>query len=202
MADNLQVTIVDSSEKTQEWPLKSSAPQTGTQEVNSSGPDVDNVSQATKPQTNISSHYDADLLAETRESQPKHREFSLLRPARIPAKESYNRTSDFDNTAITVAPGAQFEIQDASPSCEEAQGVQRHEDLPPFEESTAVRLQRLGRQRPNVFNSVWSEMGFVFSISMSQVLSVSDVFSSRIYSLMKKGIFRLRLHRYPSHAQS
>jgi hypothetical protein len=41
------------------------------------------------------------------------------------------------------------------------------------EESLEARLERLGRQRPEVFSSVWAEIGFVFSISMSQVLSVS-----------------------------
>ncbi len=40
------------------------------------------------------------------------------------------------------------------------------------EESLEARLERLGRQRPDVFNSIWAEIGFVFSISMCQVLSV------------------------------
>ncbi|KAH8598189.1 MFS multidrug transporter-like protein [Bisporella sp. PMI_857] len=39
------------------------------------------------------------------------------------------------------------------------------------EESPEARLERLGRQRPDVFGSLWAEVGFVFSISMSQVLS-------------------------------
>jgi hypothetical protein len=43
---------------------------------------------------------------------------------------------------------------------------------PAGEESLEARLERLGRQRPEVFRSLWAEMGFVFSISMSQVLSV------------------------------
>ncbi|PMD43547.1 MFS general substrate transporter [Hyaloscypha variabilis F] len=42
---------------------------------------------------------------------------------------------------------------------------------PAGEESLEARLERLGRQRPEVFRSLWAEMGFVFSISMSQVLS-------------------------------
>lgn len=46
-------------------------------------------------------------------------------------------------------------------------------DYPAVEESTKARLERLGRQRPEVFDSIWSEIGFIFSISMSQVLSVS-----------------------------
>ncbi|KAL2068225.1 hypothetical protein VTL71DRAFT_16323 [Oculimacula yallundae] len=44
-------------------------------------------------------------------------------------------------------------------------------DSPAIEESTQARLERLGRQRPEVFDSVWAEIGFVFSISMSQVLT-------------------------------
>jgi hypothetical protein len=40
------------------------------------------------------------------------------------------------------------------------------------EESVEARLERLGKQRPKVFDSLWAEIGFVFSISMSQVLSV------------------------------
>ncbi|QSZ35058.1 hypothetical protein DSL72_007922 [Monilinia vaccinii-corymbosi] len=40
-----------------------------------------------------------------------------------------------------------------------------------LEEDPAVRIQRLGRQRPEAFKSLWAEIGFVFSISMSQVLT-------------------------------
>ncbi|PMD28151.1 MFS general substrate transporter, partial [Hyaloscypha hepaticicola] len=42
---------------------------------------------------------------------------------------------------------------------------------PAVDESLEARLERLGRQRPELFGSVWAEIGFVFSISMSQVLS-------------------------------
>ena len=48
-----------------------------------------------------------------------------------------------------------------------------HGGSPAAEESLEARLERLGRQRPEVFSSVWAEIGFVFSISMSQVLSVN-----------------------------
>ncbi|KAK8909296.1 hypothetical protein QC760_002013 [Botrytis cinerea] len=40
-----------------------------------------------------------------------------------------------------------------------------------LEEAPEVRIERLGRQRPEVFKSLWAEIGFVFSISMSQVLT-------------------------------
>jgi hypothetical protein len=49
----------------------------------------------------------------------------------------------------------------------------QHGESPAVEESLEARLERLGRQRPEVFGSVWAEIGFVFSISMSQVLSVN-----------------------------
>ena len=41
-----------------------------------------------------------------------------------------------------------------------------------MDESLEARLERLGRQRPEIFDTLWAEIGFVFSISMSQVLSV------------------------------
>ncbi|KAG4034300.1 hypothetical protein MFRU_003g02700 [Monilinia fructicola] len=40
-----------------------------------------------------------------------------------------------------------------------------------LEEAPEIRIERLGRQRPEVFKSLWAEIGFVFSISMSQVLT-------------------------------
>ena len=46
-------------------------------------------------------------------------------------------------------------------------------DSPAVEESMEARIERLGRARPEVFDSLWSEIVFVFSISMSQVLTVS-----------------------------
>jgi hypothetical protein len=41
------------------------------------------------------------------------------------------------------------------------------------EESFEARIERLGRERPKAFKSLWAEVGFVFTISMSQVLTVS-----------------------------
>lgn len=41
------------------------------------------------------------------------------------------------------------------------------------EESLEARIERLGRERPEQFKSFWAECVFVFSIAMSQVLSVS-----------------------------
>ncbi|KAK1030144.1 hypothetical protein LTR33_017138, partial [Friedmanniomyces endolithicus] len=38
-------------------------------------------------------------------------------------------------------------------------------------ESEAARIERLGRQRPEMLDSIWKEAGFVFSIAMSQLLT-------------------------------
>ncbi|KAF2145367.1 uncharacterized protein K452DRAFT_315629 [Aplosporella prunicola CBS 121167] len=38
-------------------------------------------------------------------------------------------------------------------------------------ESQEARLERLGRQRPEKFKSLWNEIGFVYSITMSQALT-------------------------------
>ncbi|CCU79800.1 putative MFS multidrug transporter [Blumeria hordei DH14] len=46
------------------------------------------------------------------------------------------------------------------------------------EETIASQLKRLGNQRPEVFRSKWAEIGFVFSISMSQILSRKEYFIS------------------------
>lgn len=48
-----------------------------------------------------------------------------------------------------------------------------HEDIqePPVDESLQARIERLGRERPAVFHSAWREISFVFSISMSQLLT-------------------------------
>lgn len=71
---------------------------------------------------------------------------------------------------ITLAAPYQ---EDINPASGKQQGGQKDvPDAPAFEESAESRLERLGRMRPQVFHSIWSEIGFVFSISMSQVLSV------------------------------
>jgi hypothetical protein len=47
------------------------------------------------------------------------------------------------------------------------------------EETHEARIERLGRQRPEQFKTLWAEIGFVFSIVMSHVMSVSGYFSFR-----------------------
>lgn len=41
------------------------------------------------------------------------------------------------------------------------------------EESLEAKIERLGRERPKQFKSLWAEIVFIFSMSMSQVLTVS-----------------------------
>lgn len=56
----------------------------------------------------------------------------------------------------------------------------------PDEENTGVRagdgsrdssvdVEKLGRQRPEVFKSIWSELGFGFSVFCSMLLAVSCI---------------------------
>ena len=42
---------------------------------------------------------------------------------------------------------------------------------PEVEESLDARVQRLGRERPPIFKTTWSECAFVFSILMSQIIT-------------------------------
>lgn len=54
-----------------------------------------------------------------------------------------------------------------------------------------ARIERLGRQRPAVFTSLWSEVAFVFSISMSQLLT--DFFVSGFTVLLPTLIRELNI---------
>lgn len=91
---------------------------------------------------------------------------------------------------------------------QEKETRQQGTDSPALEESDAARIERLGRQRPDVFSSLWAEVGFVFSISMSQVLSVSvphlpdEVMQQLQCSLLTStitGILRIRLYCHLTH---
>lgn len=92
------------------------------------------------------------------------------------------------NMTLSHSNGSQFPVPSthqeevASPSTPRTPGPREkesryqhqggHPDSPAIEESTEARLERLGRQRPEVFDSIWAEIAFIFSISMSQVLTV------------------------------
>jgi hypothetical protein len=60
-------------------------------------------------------------------------------------------------------------------------------------ESEAVRIERLGRMRPDQFKSVYAEVGFAFSICMSQVLSVC-ILQSDVLTLLTESAFRNTLY--------
>ena len=40
-----------------------------------------------------------------------------------------------------------------------------------IEESEEQKIERLGRERPPGFRNAWSEIGFVFAVAMSQILT-------------------------------
>jgi MFS family permease len=52
------------------------------------------------------------------------------------------------------------------PRADEKDAVERF-----AEESLEARIERLGRERPSTFKTIWSEIAFVFSITMSQLLT-------------------------------
>lgn len=60
--------------------------------------------------------------------------------------------------------------QDRKPA-EKEQGSDSAESWNNADESEQQRLDRLGRERPEHLGSVWQETGFVFSITMSQLLT-------------------------------
>ena len=64
---------------------------------------------------------------------------------------------------------------DISPSSSPAEPIIYAEKAPTadlqVEESLDARIQRLGRERPPIFKTIWSECAFVFSILMSQIIT-------------------------------
>lgn len=48
---------------------------------------------------------------------------------------------------------------------------EKPETLPDADESMEARIERLGRERPAVFTSIWKEIAFCFSVVMSQILT-------------------------------
>jgi hypothetical protein len=48
----------------------------------------------------------------------------------------------------------------------------RPQPLWSYEESLDAKIKRLGRERPRAFRSSWHEIGFIFSMAMSQILGV------------------------------
>ena len=97
---------------------------------------------------------------------PPSREFPLVNPEVMPkVVREFTPAATYQGSVVSPTTPGPFEkaIQ------------QQRVESPTLEDSIESRLERLGRQRPEVFESLWAEIGFVFSISMSQVLSVSSV---------------------------
>lgn len=44
-------------------------------------------------------------------------------------------------------------------------------------ESMQARIERLGRERPAKFKTVWTEIGFCFSLLASMVMAVRNLFA-------------------------
>lgn len=112
--------------------------------------------------------------------------------------ENFVDSSNLEDVASPRAPG---------PIQKETR--EQGQNLPAVEESVEERINRLGRQRPEVFTSMWAEIGFVFSISMSQVISVRLLSVSQLNVPDKStGILCVRIYcnsansskgfRYPS----
>src|SRR6187402_1816308 len=133
-------------------------------------------------------------------SQPGSAELPLRGVPLPTSSDESNSTSQYEysegmilNHVDSAALAAACQEELDSPKDRELQGNGKSggTDSPAIEESTEARLERLGRQRPEVFGSIWAEIGFVFSISMSQVLSVSISNFFRIAPLTPLGILRV-----------
>ena len=47
-------------------------------------------------------------------------------------------------------------------------------------EGMQARIERLGRERPAKFRTVWTEIGFCFSLLASMVMAVGNLFTPNI----------------------
>lgn len=79
-------------------------------------------------------------------------------------------------TATTLSRTCSLNATDrvADPSADGVHSLDLHDiaDVTPaVDESLQARIERLGRERPLIFTTRWSEIVFVFSISMSQFLT-------------------------------
>ena len=89
---------------------------------------------------------------------------------------------DSQPVALNPIAGSSVQSSDAhSISNEVTEGAhlpegqsQQHESR----ESDRARIERLGREKPEVFKSLWAEVGFCYSILASQFMAVSDSYIS------------------------
>ena len=50
-------------------------------------------------------------------------------------------------------------------------------------ESDRARVERMGREKPEMFKSLWAEVGFCYSILASQFMAVSDSYISSMAAI-------------------
>jgi hypothetical protein len=103
------------------------------------------------------------LSNDMKNSSPDEGPSSPQRPASIQEQDGHASPAGNESSALSK-PIMPLDMEDKNDG-----------DAPVIEESTEARLERLGRQRPEVFGSIWAEIVFVFSISMSQVLTVCNI---------------------------
>ncbi len=72
-----------------------------------------------------------------------------------------------DRALSTSSPDDRPILAISPPLCIDEKDVVEHF----VEESLEARIERLGRERPPAFKTIWSEIAFVFSITMSQLLT-------------------------------
>lgn len=75
-----------------------------------------------------------------------------------------------------------------------------------LDESTEARIERLGRERPSCFSSIWAESAFCFSVLMSQILTVGNSrysrYRDRTFLLITlPGIFHDGIKCHPARAE-
>jgi hypothetical protein len=76
-------------------------------------------------------------------------------------------------TSRPQRPEAALPEEDVISPVDRQAGIQDKAVEPYVEESLEARVERLGRERPKIFRTIWAEIAFNFSISMSQILCVS-----------------------------
>ncbi|UPL01102.1 hypothetical protein LCI18_012036 [Fusarium solani-melongenae] len=86
-------------------------------------------------------------------------------PQRVPNSTSATPTIP----SRECSPMAQTQVVNLVPN--DSPSPDLAESITPVDESLQARIERLGRERPSIFTTRWSEIIFVFSISMSQFLT-------------------------------
>ncbi|KAI8685286.1 MFS domain-containing protein [Fusarium keratoplasticum] len=97
-----------------------------------------------------------------------HPSLPSLPPQRVPNNTSATPTIPSRECSPMALAQAVNPLPNDSPSSD-LDGIA--ESIPAVDESLQTRIERLGRERPPIFTTRWSEIIFVFSISMSQFLT-------------------------------